>query len=301
MRDFTKKLKESLDFLRKHVGEPPSVVVTLSGGIQQFVEQLTDRQTLKNSDIPNFPVGFAEGHKGEIVFARAGGLPVAVCLGRTHYYEGLSMAEITFPLHVLHTFGAKTLLINNSVGGINATYAPGDLMLIRDHINFMGANPLRGVAIHLKPQFADMTNAYPNAMLQMAYAVARDHDLKLQEGVYLATSGPSYETPAEIRAFRSMGADAVGMSVVPEVIVANQHKMQVLGVSCITNQAADLHPGNMNHAEVLKAIQGAEPRIVTLFTGVLERLSKNGNTHTMARGSTTAHGDQTVPSGTVAS
>lgn len=272
---YNDRVKQAVDFLKKEIGAAPSVVLMLSGGLTQLVEQLTDVKTLDGAQIPHFPVSKAEGHKGQFLFGKYKDISVVVALGRTHYYEGLSMQEITFPLHALHVFGAKTLITTNAAGGINPGFAPGDLMVIRDHINFMGDNPLRGVAIHAKQQFVDLTNAYSKPLMQIARDVAKQHKIELHEGVYLAVPGPSYETPAEIRAFRQLGADSVGMSTVPDIIVANFHKMQVLAISCIANLAADLHPGNMNHAEVLKAMQLMEPRLVQLLLGVLERTTKN--------------------------
>lgn len=275
-KDWPQYFKEAVEFLKKEVATPPSVLVVLSGGLQRLVDALDGVKRLSATDIPHFPCSTAEGHTGEIAFGQYQQVPVAVMLGRTHYYEGLPMQVITFPVHVLHMFGAKTLLITNAAGGINPTFTPGDLMMIRDHINLMGDNPLRGVSTQTKYQFVDMTNAYQTSLQQQMQDVARAQDLNMKEGVYLATPGPSYETPAEIRAFRHMGADAVGMSTVPEVIVANSHRMHVAGISCIANMAADLHPGSMNHAEVLKAVQGAEPKLVQLLLGLIERIGKSG-------------------------
>ncbi|MBI4237121.1 MAG: purine-nucleoside phosphorylase [Deltaproteobacteria bacterium] len=275
--NWNERLKQAVDFLKKEIGTPPSVHVILSGGLTQFLDALTDTRTLDTAQIPNFPLSRAEGHKGQIVFGKYKEVPLSVSVGRVHYYEGYSLQEATFPIHALHVFGAKTLLVVNAAGGINPGFAPGDLMLIRDHINFLGDNPLRGVAIQSKQQFVDMTGAYSKALMQHAYEVAKQQQIELHEGVYVATTGPSYETPAEIRAFRQMGADAAGMSTVPEVIVASFHRMSVLGVSCITNLAADLHPGGMHHGEVLKAIQAMEPRLVALLLGVIERTTKTGS------------------------
>ncbi|MBI2343148.1 MAG: purine-nucleoside phosphorylase [Deltaproteobacteria bacterium] len=270
------RVKETVDFFKHAVDGPPQVVVILSGGLQTLTEALDNKQVFHNQDIPNFPKPTAEGHRGDVVFGTCAGQRVAVLMGRSHYYEGYSMLDITMPLHALHVFGAKTLLISNAAGGINPSYTPGDLMVIRDHINFMGDNPLRGIANQSKQQFVDMTNAYTPSLRQAALSLAPQVGVTLHEGVYLATSGPSYETPAEIRAFRNFGADAVGMSTIPEVIVANFHRMQVMGISCIANLAADLHSGGMNHAEVLRAVKGAEPHLVTLFLRIIERLGGNG-------------------------
>jgi purine-nucleoside phosphorylase len=198
-------------------------------------------------------------------------------LGRSHYYEGNSMHDVTLPLHALHIFGCKTLIVTNAAGGINAAFLPGDIMLITDHINMMGDNPLRGVGgVNPKNMFPDMTNAYSKTLQPVALDVAKSLDLDLKQGVFLASTGPSYETKAEIRAFRQWGADAIGMSTVPEVIVANYHKMQVVGFSCIANPAADLHPGGMSHGEVVKAMETIQPKLVKLVVGVIERLGNAG-------------------------
>ncbi len=274
--------KEAVDFLKKEVGAAPQTMMVLSGGLTQIQDALSDVQVLNGTDIPHFPRSTAEGHAGKFLFGTYAGHRLVVSLGRTHYYEGLTMQEITLPVHCLHALGVKNLVITNAAGGINPSFQPGDLMIIRDHINMMGDNPLRGVANLTKQQFIDMTNAYTPSLRQVAHSVGRKADMSLEEGVYLAATGPSYETPAEIRAFRHFGADAVGMSTVPEVIVANHRRMQVLGISCIANMAADLHSGNMNHAEVLRAVKSAEPRLMELLLGVLERLSKSSPSHASA-------------------
>lgn len=274
--------KEAVEFLKKEVSALPQVMMVLSGGLTQIGEALSNVQILDAASVPHFPKSTAEGHAGKLIFGTYAGQRLVVMLGRTHYYEGLSMAEITLPVHCFHALGVKSMIITNAAGGINPSFEPGDLMVIRDHINFMGDNPLRGVSNQTKQQFVDMTNAYTASLRQVAHSVARKADMELEEGVYVATTGPSYETPAEIRAFRHFGADAVGMSTIPEVIVANHRKMQVLGISCIANMAADLHAGNMNHAEVLRAVKAAEPRLMELMLGVVERIGKSSSSHASA-------------------
>lgn len=270
-KGYFNKVKESVSFLKEQGVEAPKCIIVLSGGLSKITDEIKQAKVIHSSDIPHFPSSTAEGHKGEIIFGRCRKIPVAVMLGRTHYYEGEPMQEITFPIHVLHTFGAKSLIITNAAGGVNPTFRPGDLMLIRDHINMLGDNPLRGVSNQTKHQFVDLTNAYNNSLQVAAQNVAIQNEINLREGVYLATTGPSYETPAEVRAFRHWGVDAVGMSTIPEVIVANYHKMQVIGISCIANMAADLHAGSMNHNEVLRAVKKAEPKLIRLITGMVER------------------------------
>lgn len=271
------RVKQAVEFLKQEAPSAPSVLLILSGGLMSFVDQLSNIVTLDTAKIPYFPKSTVEGHSGKLVFGKWKDVPVTVMFGRTHYYEGYSMQEITFPVHALHVFGAKTLMVTNAAGGVNAAYQPGDLMLITDHINSMGDNPLRGIS-NLSPrhQFVDMTNAYSKQLQQTTIDVAKGQDLLLQQGVYLAVCGPSYETSSEIRAFRQMGADAIGMSTVPEVIVANYHRMQVLGISCIANFAADLHPGGMHHGEVLKSMQDLEPHLIKLLQGVVEKVGNIG-------------------------
>jgi purine-nucleoside phosphorylase len=271
------QIGEAADFLRKESGGSPAMMVILSGGLEAVVGALRNCREVDAAQVPHFPRSTAEGHSGKLIFGEFAGRELVVALGRSHFYEGLSMQDITVPLHALRECGVRQLVITNAAGGVNPSFAPGDLMLIRDHINCMGENPLRGIANLSKHQFVDLTNAYTASLRDMVHEVATAQQLELQEGVYLATSGPSYETPAEIRAFRHIGADAVGMSTIPEVIVANFYKMPVVGISCIANMAADLHPGGMNHGEVLRAVKGAEPRLVKLLLGIFERLAGASN------------------------
>ncbi|OGQ48848.1 MAG: purine-nucleoside phosphorylase, partial [Deltaproteobacteria bacterium RIFCSPLOWO2_02_FULL_47_10] len=258
---------------------PPSILAILGSGLSSLVDELEVEQNIAYSEIPNFPKSGVEGHAGRIIFGLWKGVPLAVMQGRAHYYEGFDMRDVTLPIHVLHIMGAKTLIITNAVGGINAAFMPGDIMMLTDHINFMGMNPLRGVGpVNPKNPFPDMTSVYSKNLQQVATEVAKQLELPLKTGVYIALAGPSYETRAEIRAFRQWGADAVGMSTVPEVIVASYHKMQILGFSCIGNLAADLHPGGMSHAEVLKAMEGIQPKLVKLIGGVVERIGNVAQT-----------------------
>jgi purine-nucleoside phosphorylase len=268
------KIKEAVEFIKSKIKTPPSILVQLGSGLQTFVDELQVDINLSYSEIPHFPKSSVEGHAGRIIFGSWKGVSIAVMLGRAHYYEGFDVREVTLPIHVLHIAGCKTLIVSNATGGINAAFSPGDIMMITDHINLMGVNPLRGVgSVNPKNQFPDMTNAYSKTLQQIAIEIAKQLDLPLKSGVYIALPGPSYETKAEIRAFRQWGADAVGMSTVPEVIVANYHKMQVLGFSCIANPAADIHPGSMSHAEVLKNMEILQPKLVKLVVGVIERIA----------------------------
>lgn len=268
-RQWDQQVEGAVEYLRKAMPVPPQVVVILSGGIRQLVDSIESPTIIDATHVPGFPMSAVEGHTSQLVYGTYRDVPLVVSLGRTHYYEGLPLQQITIPLHALARLGAKTLLITNSAGGISSKCTPGDLMIINDHINFQGDNPLRGIAVHSKYQFPDMTNAYDATLRATAATVARAQGTAVTEGVYLSVAGPNYETPAEVRTFRQWGADAVGMSTVPEVLVANFHRMRVLGVSCIANLAADLHAGGMNHGEVLQAMQGMEAKLCNLLLGVI--------------------------------
>ncbi len=276
---YANRIKETVEFFKSKVKDTPSILAILGSGLSSaLADGMTVELNIPYADIPNFPHSNVEGHAERMIFGTLKGVKVAVMQGRAHYYEGFDILDATLPIHALHIFGCKTLIVTNAAGGINAAFVPGDIMLMNDHINFMGVNPLRGVGnVNPKNVFPDMTNAYSKTLQQMATDVAKQLDIALKNGVYIALSGPSYETRAEVRAFRQWGADAVGMSTVPEVIVANYHKMQVLGLSCIANQAADLHPGGMSHAEVLKAMEGVQPKVVSFIAGVIERIGNASN------------------------
>lgn len=269
------KVKESVEFLKAKIGggAMPSIMIILGSGLSSFVDGMKVDHNLAYSDIPHFPRSTVEGHTGHLLIGSWKGVPIAVMQGRAHYYEGVDIRDTAIPIHTLHILGCKTLIVSNAAGGINAAFVPGDIMMITDHINMMGVNPLRGIGgINPKNTFPDMTNAYSKTLQQTVLDIAKQLEVPLKQGVFIGMAGPSYETKAEIRAFRQWGADAVGMSTVPEVIVANYHKMQVLGFSCIANPSADLHIGGMSHAEVLKAMEIVKPNLVKLISSVLERL-----------------------------
>ncbi len=270
---FQERVKEAVDFLKEKVKLQPSVMVILGSGLSSFVDQIQVETNLAFSEIPNFPQSNVAGHAGRVLFGSRSGVPVVVMQGRAHYYEGYDITDIAFAVHVFHLMGCKTLIVTNASGGINTAFTSGDIMLITDHINFMGTNPLRGIGpVNPKNQFPDMTNAYTKQLQQTAINIADSLGINLREGVYLGASGPNYETKAEIKIFRQWGADAVGMSTVPEVIVANYHRMQVLGLSCIANLAADMYVGNMNHAEILKNVEEAGSKLAKIIGGVIDRM-----------------------------
>ncbi|MGH8023503.1 MAG: purine-nucleoside phosphorylase [Limisphaerales bacterium] len=224
----------------------PNLAIVLGSGFEPTMEGLRVDKEIPYSKIPGFPEPTVKGHAGRLFFGEMGGTPVLVLSGRAHFYEGQSMDGVTFPVRALAAFGIHDLLLTNAAGGINPAFRPGDFMVISDHINFMGANPLRGTS-----HFVDLTATYDLQLGALLAEAARARKMKLRRGVYLAVCGPNYETPAEIRAFARLGADAVGMSTVPEAIVARQWGLNVAGISCITNAAAGIGKRELSHAEVL--------------------------------------------------
>ena len=218
------------------------------------------------SKLAGFRKPSVKGHTGKALIGRLGGCETIILQGRSHYYEGLKMSEVTFPIRVLAAYGIQSLLLTNAAGGINSKYQPGELMLFNDHLNFMGVNPLRGTMQAGNFRFPDMTQAYDLILNENIKSAARRSQIKLHSGVYCAVSGPSYETPAEIRAFKKLGVDAIGMSTVPEAIVANQHDLRVAAISCITNRAAGLGNAKLTHEEVLKIGESSSLAATRLLT-----------------------------------
>jgi purine-nucleoside phosphorylase len=248
------KALEAARFIGERTKLKPRLGLILGSGLGAFADALKETTLIKYQYIPHFPVSTAVGHAGRLVVGVCAGVTVAVMQGRAHYYEGYSMQQVVFPVRVLKLLGVKTLIVTNAAGGINRKLAARGLMLITDHLNLMGTNPLTGLnEEEFGPRFPDMTEAYSKALRETAKKVARRQKLKLYEGVYAAVHGPSYETPAEVRMLGRLGADAVGMSTVPEVIAANHLGMRVLGISCVTNMAAGLARGKLDHKEVLAA------------------------------------------------
>jgi purine-nucleoside phosphorylase len=253
----------------------PSIAVVLGSGLGAFADELTARADIAYSDIPGWPGSTAVGHAGKLIIGKLGGLDVAVMAGRAHLYEGYSAAQVTFGVRVLHALGVRSMVFTNAAGGINLSLARGGLVLISDHINLQGANPLVGPNDDsLGARFPDMSEAYSRAYRETAKRVAAELGVPLTEGVYAAVLGPSYETPAEIRYLRAIGADLVGMSTVLEAIAANHMGMKVLGISCVTNMAAGVIPDSrLVHAEVLEAGAMVRDTLVRLLKGLLPRLA----------------------------
>lgn len=267
------KITAAAAYLLEQTPMRPEIALVLGSGLGDYADTLENSVKIPYAEIPNFPQPTVPGHAGAFVFGVKEGKPVVVAQGRVHYYEGLSMQEITLPVRVLAAMGVKTLVLTNAAGGINLNYQPGTLMLMSDHINFSGQNPLIGQNLdQFGPRFPDVSDLYTASLRSEIKAFAARENIPLEEGVYLMCSGPSYETPAEIRAFRTLGADAVGMSTVPEALVAGHCGMQVVGVSCITNMAAGVLPVKLSHAEVVETAARAHDRFCRLVDGILRSL-----------------------------
>lgn len=245
------RVRETADWLEERVDTPAEIAMVLGSGLGALADEIDDGQAFDYTEIPHFPVSAVEGHAGELVFGELEGRDVVIMSGRVHYYEGWTPEEVTFPMRTFGLMGIDRVVITNSAGGANPDFTPGDLMLITDQINLTGFNPLRGENDErFGPRFPDMSDAYDSELADVVREAAGSLDIPLQEGVYTGMSGPSYETPAEIRMLQTIGGDAVGMSTVPEVIVANHMGMKVVGISCITNLAAGLGHEKLDHKEV---------------------------------------------------
>jgi purine-nucleoside phosphorylase len=251
----------------------PRIAIVLGSGLGAFADELTERLEVPYSEIPCWPVSTAVGHAGRLVFGKLDGLEIVAMAGRVHLYEGYSPQQVTFGVRVLASLGISSMVFTNAAGGINLKLGRGGLVLISDHINLQGSNPLAGPNDDtLGPRFPDMSEAYAASYREIAKQAGRELGIELSEGVYAAMLGPSYETPAEIRYLRSIGADVVGMSTVPEVIVANHMGVRVLGISCVTNMAAGILPQRIHHEEVLETGRMVRDTLVSLLRAVLPRL-----------------------------
>jgi purine-nucleoside phosphorylase len=257
-----------------HRGDAGVIGVVLGSGLGAFADTLDGRVETPYSAIPGWPVSTAIGHAGKLVEGRIESTEVVVLAGRAHLYEGYSSQQVTFGISELYRRGVKSVVLTNAAGGINEKYRPGDLVLISDHINLLGTNPLTGPNDDLLgPRFPDMTEAYSKEYREIAKRAGHELGIVLEEGVYAATPGPSYETPAEIRYMRTIGADLVGMSTVPEAIVANHRGMKVLAISCVTNAAAGILPQRLVHEEVLEAGARVKDTLIRLLQAVVPKLA----------------------------
>ena len=268
-------IAEAKSLLESRTALRPAIGVVLGSGLGAFADELSERVDIPYAEIPGWPVSTAVGHAGKLVVGKLDALPVAVMSGRAHLYEGHSPAQVIFPVRVLHSLGVRSMVFTNAGGGINGSLEPGGLVLISDHINLQGSNPLTGPNDDsLGPRFPDMSEAYSRHYRELAKAVAAELCIFMPEGVYAAMLGPSYETPAEIRLLRTIGADVVGMSTVAEVIAANHMGMKVLAVSCVTNLAAGIGERKINHEEVLETGAAVRDTLVKFLRMVLPRLKE---------------------------
>ncbi|MBR4943857.1 MAG: purine-nucleoside phosphorylase [Peptococcaceae bacterium] len=267
------RVEETVAYIRTKTSKKPEIAIVLGSGLGQLGEKLEDVDVIPYEELPHWKSSTAPGHSGRLLFGILGGKQVVCMQGRLHYYEGYSMEDITYPVRVMAKLGVKNLLLSNAAGGINTDFAPGQLMLITDHINFLGRNPLMGPnEADFGVRFCDMSYAYHPELRKIALEAAEELGQKLEQGVYVATTGPSYETPAEIRMFRLWGASAVGMSTVPEVIVANHSGIRVMGISCITNMAAGVLDQPLTEEEVLETGAKSGAEFQALMTRIVEKL-----------------------------
>lgn len=269
-------LDDCARWIRGKRGTAPRVGLVLGSGLGSFAEKLKNRVAIPYQEIPRFPVpSGVVGHAGELVLGDVGRTPVVVLSGRVHFYEGRPMTDVVFPVRVLARLGVGAVILTNAAGGVRRTFKPGDLMLITDHVNAFGTNPLIGPNEEtLGPRFPDMSEVYDKKLRRLAKATAKELRIPIREGVYLGNSGPSYETPAEIRAYRTLGADAVGMSTIPEAIALSHAGVRVLGISTITNMAAGILPKPLDHSEVLATTKRVGERFVRLLTALVPGIGK---------------------------
>lgn len=266
-------LTQSVDFIKSKIASKPEIGIVLGSGLNNMAEEIKDPVYIDYKDIPHFVASTAPGHRGRFVVGTLEGKSVICMQGRLHYYEGHTMEKVTYPIRVMKMLGIKNLILTNAAGGVNKSFNVGDLMLIDDHINFLGDNPLIGKNIdELGPRFCDMSYAYAPGLKQIALEASKETGVELKRGTYLATTGPSFETPAEIRMFRTLGADAVGMSTVPEVIVASHAKLNVLAISLITNMAAGILDQILTEEEVLEIGSMKGKDLQRLVMSIIKRI-----------------------------
>ncbi len=267
---FYEKVKESADFIRERIGQAPMLGVILGSGLGSLVDMMEEKTVIPYQEIPNFPQSSVAGHAGNLVIGRIGKVVVAAMQGRFHFYEGFAMKEVTYPIYVMKLLGIEALLVTNACGGINRSFVPGDLMLLTDYLNMLGTNPLIGENDErFGVRFPDMSEAYSLVLMQKAEETAKKLGIAYQKGVYAIFSGPCYETAAEIRAYERLGADAIGMSTVPETIVANYLGMKVLGIACITNMATGIAKEKHTHEEVVRIANESSARLCDWVKGII--------------------------------
>ncbi|SFL99528.1 purine-nucleoside phosphorylase [Salibacterium qingdaonense] len=268
-------LEEASNYLRDQLDITPKTGLILGSGLGVLAEEIEDAVKIPYEDIPGFPVSTVEGHAGQLVAGTLQGREVIAMQGRFHYYEGYTLQDVTFPVRVMRSAGVKNLLVTNAAGSVNETFSPGNLMIIKDHLNLLGDNPLIGKNDEsIGPRFPDLSSAYSPELIDTAKSAASSLGITLQEGVYAANTGPAYETPAEVKMIRTLGADAVGMSTVPEVISANHAGMNVLGISCLSNMAAGILDQPLSHSEVIETTEKVREDFLQLMKEIIGRVEK---------------------------
>lgn len=267
-------INEASKYIQAQIAEPPTIGLVLGSGLGLLADEIEEKKIIPYEQIPHFAKTTVSGHSGKLVIGKLSGKQVIAMKGRFHFYEGYSLKQVTFPIRVMKQLGIHSLLITNAAGGINEQFKPGDLMVITDHINLLGSNPLIGPHHELfGDRFPDMTKVYDPDYIQLVKTCAKELNIPIHEGVYVANSGPSYETPAEIKMLRYLGGDAVGMSTVPEAIVAKQEQIKILGISCISNMAAGILDQPLSHEEVIATTEKVKAQFLRLIREVISKLS----------------------------
>ena len=265
------KIQETASWLKARMKTSPKTAIVLGTGLGQLASEITETYEFPYQDIPNFPISTVEGHSGKLIFGKLGGKDIMAMQGRFHFYEGYSMKEVTFPVRVMYESGIKTLFVSNAAGGMNPQFSIGDLMIITDHINFFPEHPLRGKNFPTGPRFPDMHETYDLSLVALADEIAKEKGIKVQHGVYVGVQGPTFETPAEYKMYHLLGGDAVGMSTVPEVIVAHHCGIRTFGVSVITDLGGFDDPVEVSHEEVQEAANKAQPLMTEIMREMIKR------------------------------
>ena len=265
------KIQETASWLKQRMTTNPKTAIILGTGLGQLASEITDKYEFLYNEIPNFPVSTVEGHAGKLIFGKLGGKDIMAMEGRFHYYEGYDMKEVTFPERVMYELGIETLFVSNASGGMNPNFVIGDLMIIDDHINFFPEHPLRGKNFPTGPRFPDMHEAYDKQLRDLADQIAKEKGIRVVHGVYVGVSGPTFETPAEYKMYHRLGGDAVGMSTVPEVIVARHCGIKVFGMSIITDLGLEDQPVEVSHEEVQVAANKAQPLMTEIMREIIKR------------------------------
>ena len=267
-----KKIQETASWLKERMTTNPKIAIILGSGLGELAAEISDAVEIPYADIPNFPISTVEGHSGKLIFGKLGGRDIMAMKGRFHYYEGYSMKEVTLPIRVMYELGITTLFVSNAAGGMNPAFKIGDLMVITDHINLFPEHPLRGKNFPTGPRFPDMHEPYDHRLISLATQVAKDKNIRLVYGVYVGVQGPTFETPAEYKMYRALGGDTVGMSTVPEVIVAHHCGIKSFGISVVTDLGGFDSPVEVSHEEVQQAADKAQPIMTELIREMIKRV-----------------------------